>query len=256
MEAHFKARNTIIDMLIDRKYTTHENNSNLEHLRLTIDEFKTLYNETSIPNETEATPAEAYDITGLLDKSKKNVYVLFLKGRMSESGDQKTFRKYLEPALKYFKAGDNSVGSKPTEFMNKFAKQCHIIMVYSSPLNDDGVEKTSKFEKEFKDVENFSISKLGFNITNYKYMGSTPQPINAQPMFTLFRKRTTEWLEIVHRYGSSTENENDNYKNAVNSMNRILVSDPISKWYGATSGDIFKIVRGGRRLSYRLVALS
>ena len=179
---------------------------------------------------------------------------MFLKGRMSEKKGQDLFLGYLNPALQYFRAGDVQLGGmKPKPFMYKFTKECHIIMVYTPPLDKTNKETASGFEKIFNDVEYFHISRLGFNITKYQYMGSTPQPINAQPMFTLFRKRTKEWLEVVHLYGEKTEDEENNYKKTIQSMNRILKTDPISRWYGAITGDIFNIIRGGRRLAYRLV---
>ncbi len=285
MEPHFIARNNIIDMLQDRHYKTLSGKDDLSSLRVTYDEFKKLYSDGDASEDQEASPSGAYDISGIVDNTGKQVYVLFLKGRMNDKKNQETYFSYLKPAFRRFGADEST--SKYKEFIETFTKTYHIIMVYSPPYDKTNREKASSYEKAYKNVEYFHVSRLGFNITKFRHMGNTSHPTSAQPEYTLLRKNTPEWKEIITIYGgihtdqhqhqddvvvragaglgagagletdAGLETNHEKFKSAVkrakSTMIRITKADPMSKWYCAQPDDIFKIVRGRRRLSYRVV---
>ena len=283
MEQHFRARNTVIDMLKDRGYKTKSGSSDLDKLRLTMDEFKILYDDnTSASADAEATPAKAYDIAGLVDNTDNDVYVLFLKGRMGTGTAQDLFYEYMKPAIDYFTGADDISGAKSgaKNFIIELSTRGHIIVVYTPPRDKKtSLEKPSGFEKIYRNIEFFHVSRLGYNITKYRHMGPTPHPISAQPQFSLYRQGTPEWINVISIYGGGSAGATSAgatsagagaagagaagagaagagaamIKKARSEMNRYTKVDRITRWYGASADDIFRIVRGGRRVAYRIV---
>ena len=127
-----------------------------------------------------------------------------------------------------------SIGIKPLAKITEritASKMTHCLLVYPGNITSAAkkyVEKSNKIK-----IEVFSEEELGVNITKHKLM-----PLH----YVLTDKERYAWL------GESKISENQ--------LPRILMSDPMARYYGMRRGDIVRIMRksdtGGLYMMYRI----
>lgn len=200
----FKARKTMVEMLIDRGVLPADD----PNTQLSMDEFVFMFNSGS-----------SIDIVQKNALTNVLYYVLFLTENKVLT--KKDFTNNIDRIR-----GENEENVGP-EGMN-------LIIVYDHNYINNPVRKELLTGEQFSGIEFFIYRELQFNITKNRLV---PQHV------PLTRE---ESQQIVHEY------------NCTKSMlPRILVTDPVARYFGMKTGIVCRIIRTSKSIgeysTYRLV---
>jgi DNA-directed RNA polymerase subunit H (RpoH/RPB5) len=140
--------------------------------------------------------------------------------------------------LKYNKTINSILELLRTRITDDIIDSNYIILVYKS--TEDAAE--IKFEDIYKKEKNFTYDNKAIQLFPSSYIAINIMNNIIMPKTELITdKKEQEELLLVGK----------------SSMNTILLHDPVTRYYGATTGDIFKFIRKGNdglNISWRRVA--
>ena len=189
-------------------------------------------------------------IYGLYDTEGKEVFVIFNQNTNLENNNctRDQFVNMLENARKHFQVQKiDKMNPIVSEYFDNPEKnrKVHLIIVYN-PFFDANKGKyvSGKFVNSVysEGIEFFETRRLSIPTLKYKHPGPTPHPMSAQPKFMLIND-VKEKKKIIERF--SRGNGED--------LSQMGFNDPINKYFNGKKGDIYKIIRGNRRVYYRKV---
>ena len=159
------------------------------------------------------------------------------KNRYSKNKDHIILENYFHPKIIYFIKQNKIKPNFLKEIFENYkllypTKELHFIFIFKIKINSNLTNVIKKY-KIFK-VEVFIFNELIFNITSHKFV----------PKHEFISDK--EFLMIQKKYNLESQLQ----------LPKILKSDPISKYYGAEIGQIFRITRlenNGYNILYRYV---
>lgn len=173
VNTYFKARNTIIDMFEDRKYTFN-GSTDLSSYRLSAGDFEKIYNGQT---------SGGINISGIMTHDGKPVYVMFLtQGVITARSGTNILKKCFRDINEHFK----TVAWSDDISEWRWGIDYKIIMVYD--ITNKDIYQETMFEKKYSHLmEVFSINRLTFNYMQHVY----------QPKFTLISTSSKEYSDLM-----------------------------------------------------------
>jgi len=218
-QTYYKARNTLIEMMTDRKYIlegTQENN--FEIFNRSFEEFKTLF---------ESNQMDLMDLAGIRTPTGLPVYVRVHYNKTDLKEKQ------------FFDKGAGLLGEIAQKFkinlseknLREFLQQVHVIIVYRAAKKDDKYDtQIENLYANEPNVELFPVHKLAFNLTKHVDV----------PGHRLLSNEEKE--QVIQRYNANR-----------NMFKKISINDPVNRYYDGQPGDIYQIDGQGYLPTYRIV---
>lgn len=215
MDHYFKAYHNVIRMLTDRKYTLESGGADFSGFNLSLDEFTAKF--SSIGDGS-------LDLTGILDREGKPVYVLFLQPEVdiTSKSTVKQFTGLMDPVAKHLDISSPN----DEEGLMELLDQVSLIVVYNGALGKNVVFTPPALEKKLPrdKIQLFPIQLLTFCILDAEIM----------PLIRLLSDK--ESADIAAKYGAAK-------------LEKFTANDPVVKYFGAKVGDTFELVGRGKSAS-------
>jgi len=223
----YKSWNTVLDLLNDRRYNTPEK------YIITLEEFTVLYNNDNINIYIPpmVLPDDEIEVETKEEKNEKND-----KDKLDEKnknyGGKRVNGIYVDFSTSQKSLGKAIFKTKITEIFEKYTSEVHVILVLKNKINNIIIKELDKDKNS--NVETFIENKLYYNITKH-YLVSQHIPISKK-----------EANLVLLKYNATKKQ-----------IPKILITDPVARYYGMRLGDMCKIIRKnkyiGSIISYRIV---
>jgi len=228
---YFLARRTIIEIMEDRGYTNKDDENDLSKLQISEDHFNL---ENSFLNSN-------IHITNIYDLDGKPVVVLFVSPDIGFTKIDELFGKnmVMHKIIKLLGVKIEVKNKKEDRkaVINKVLKIAHPIIIYMPSEkgqkykleHEYNYHVTSEGRKRY--IEIFRVNQLVSNITDHI-------------MFPPHSKITDdEKTKVINDYQIKNKK-----------MPTMQLNGPVSRYYDANNGDIFRIIRKNKEIYYRLVS--
>ena len=226
---YYRARQTCLEMFVDRGYTVPP------HLQqLTPKEFEIMFDKNQM------------DLSGISDQSNRMVYVKIINPS-SIFNKKENHTQVFDEVAKYFSSKANEPNNESLKSITDGKSLeialdkgiCRLIIIYNARQQENSQQKQNKHEEKYlthKYIEVYPVHNF-INPKNSKY----------QPKFKLI----TDIDEIAKIYRQ--------YDAKPIMLGSICIDDPINRYYGGRPAEdgklanLYEITRGGVNIFYRKV---